>query len=504
MKRSEKIHLFPDVAPSSISLLPMLDRFHEGVMITDAKGVVLYMNDKQARIDDLKARDAIGRTVTELYRVDEGTSPTMACLKTGEVIEHLACYYRTHLGRIVNSVHNIYPIRADGRVIGVICYITDYKNIEQTFATVGQARPPQPLSTFGVSPAIDRTKPGKNGTRFTFDHIIGAQADLLAALKAARLASASPSPIMVFGETGTGKEMVAQSIHNDSPREKRPYVAINCAAIPENLLEGMLFGTSRGAFTGAIEKPGLFETADGGTLFLDEINAMSPGLQAKLLRFLQERKVRRVGAMQEIDVDLKIISSVNVPPHKAIESGAMRADLFYRLAVVFITIPPLRERNHDLPRLITHFLAKANASIGKRVTGIAPAVMKRFERYAWPGNVRELEHVIEGAMNMVAGDEKTIDTCHLSLPLEMDHPSPTGQPFRPRPIVFPMSSDRPSGSKATLTEMKTKSEITAIAAALTDSRGNAAQAARRLGISPQLMNYKLKRLGIDRRDFKKC
>ncbi len=509
MKRTEIYRLFPGIDPETISLLPVLDRFHEGVIITDRHGVILYMNGTQLRIDDLRIDDAIGRTVTELYRVDEGTSPTMACLKTGRPIENLACYYRTRLGKVVNSIHNIYPLRSDGRLIGAICCITDYKNIEQTLAAISQTGSPRSVSTFGVSPVTVRVKPGGNGTRYRFGDIIGAHADLLAAVKTAQLTSDSPSPIMLFGETGTGKEMFAQSIHNRSARKSRPYVAINCAAIPENLLEGLLFGTSKGAFTGAIDKAGLFETADGGTLFLDEINAMSPGLQAKLLRFLQERKVRRVGALQEIDVDLKVISSVNVLPHAAIESGSMRADLFYRLAVVFIKIPPLRARMEDLDRLAAHFLEKANDRLGRKVSGIAEDVIDRFKRYTWPGNVRELAHVIEGAMNM-AGAEATIRMHHLTLPLLMEHPQQAAAPplggsathsGRFTPAVSASSTDH-AFSGLTLAEMKTRSEIAKIQAALTATRGNAAGAARRLGISPQLMHYKLKRFGIDRRDFR--
>jgi arginine utilization regulatory protein len=500
--------IFPGIDPGTIALLPILDQFHEGVMITDVRGVVRYMNAAQARIDDLKAGDAIGRTVTDLYRVDEGTSPTMACLRTGQAIKNLACYYRTHLGRVVNSIHNIYPIRALGRVIGSICYISDYKSIQQTVTAGSRAGAAQSVAALGVSTVAGRMKTGANGTRYTFGDIIGTHADLLAAVKAAQLASDSPSPILIFGETGTGKEMFAQSVHNHSPRKTRPYVAINCAAIPENLLEGLLFGTSKGAFTGAIDKAGLFETADGGTLFLDEINAMSPGLQAKLLRFLQERKIRRVGAMQEIDVDLKIISSVNVPPHEAIDAASMRADLYYRLAVVFINIPALRERMDDLNRLATHFLTQSNSRLSRRVNGIAMDVIDRFKSYAWPGNVRELEHVIEGAMNL-AGKEKTIRMHHLSVAL------PTGTQPRaaapsPARSIHPNNRDGIGIGAApenpspclTLAEMKTKNEADSIMAALAATRGNAAGAARRLGISPQLMNYKLKRLGIDRLEFR--
>lgn len=510
MKRSEINQLFRGNDPATVSLLPVLDQFHEGVMITDSRGVVLYMNEAQARIDDLSIGDAIGRTVSDLYRVDEGSSPAMTCLRTGRAIENLACYYRTRLGRVVNSIHNVYPLLAHGRVMGVVCIITDYKNLEQTVAAIGRSGPPRSIETAGFFQGGNRIQSKGNGTRYAFGDVIGADADLLAAVKTARLASESPSPVMIFGETGTGKEMIAQSIHNQSPRKNRPFVAINCAAIPENLMEGMLFGTSKGAFTGAIDKAGLLETADGSTLFLDEINSMSPGLQAKLLRFLQERKVRRIGAMQEIDVELKVVSSVNAPPHAAIEAGTLRADLFYRLAVVFISIPPLRARKSDLDRLTAHFLAAANGHLGKRVEGLAMDVRNRFQRCDWPGNVRQLAHVIEGAMNMV-GDEKTIEMHHLAVPLQFEgapqpiraHGWPADRLNNDRArIVFPSFSEKSQSPARSLNQIKIENEISAIEAALTASGGNAARAARRLGISPQLMHYKLKRFGIDRLRFK--
>ena len=242
----------------------------------------------------------------------------------------------------------------------------------------------------------------------------------------------------------------------------------------------------------------MIEAASGGTLFLDEINSMSPSLQAKLLRFLQERKVRRVGATQEIPIDLKIISSVNVPPHLAIDSGALRADLFYRLAVVYIQIPPLRDRVGDINRLTAHFLDRAGTSMGKKASGIDGDVVNRFKVYTWPGNVRELEHVIEGAMNMV-GDEETIRLHHLSGPLRNWLPSRTE--FAPRANEFSPTGDTAGGFKKTLPQIKTEQEFAAIDVALTNSRGCAAEAARQLGISPQLLRYKLKRHEIDRRDY---
>ncbi len=521
MKRRRKKSIFPDSELKHISLLPILDNFYEGVTITDAEGVILYLNDRQAKIDDLDSGYAIGRKVTELYRVDEGISPSMTCLRTGLPIEGLACYYRTRLGKVVNSIHNVYPLKSNDKIIGAVIFITDYKTIEQTFSDLGMFHKSRELPTFGVAPLAEAARSKKNGTRFTFADLIGEDPDFLLAVRATRMASESPSPIMLFGETGTGKELFAQSIHNQSPRSRRPYVAINCAAIPENLLEGILFGTAKGAFTGAIDRPGLFETANGGTIFLDEVNSMTTGLQAKLLRILQERKVRRVGSLKEIPVDVKVVSSVNMEPHRAIETGALRPDLYYRLGVVFIRIPPLRERVWDLPRLVDHFFLKHNKILRKQVKGISADVMDLFRAYQWPGNVRELEHVIEGAMNMIQQAD-FIERRHLTVQLRTPLLSGEGDSGR-RTAAAETAGDAaiarlevPNGMAAQpssasdsrcllgkrLGDLRADSEIECIKAALADSAGNASEAARSLGISPQLMHYKLKRYGIALSFFK--
>ncbi|GBC61417.1 sigma-54-dependent Fis family transcriptional re gulator [Desulfonema ishimotonii] len=514
------IRLFPDVDPATFSFLPVLDQLHEGVMITDNKGIILYMNDIQAKIDDLIPSDVIGRKVTDVYHVDEGVSPTMQCIKSGQRIDNLACFYRTRLGKVVNSLHNIFPLNASGQLIGTICFIRDYGIIEQTLESVSRPEKRKDIRRISSLPAAPEKKRLRNGTRFTFEDIIGEMPEFLQAIESARLASDSPSSVMLFGETGTGKELLAQSIHNNSSRHSQQYVAVNCAAIPENLLEGILFGTAKGAFTGAMDKAGLFEKASGGTLFLDEINSMSVGLQAKLLRVLQERKVRRVGSLDEIAIDLKLISSVNENPHRAIRQGTFRADLLYRLGVVFIRIPPLREHKEDLEKLICHFLSKYNDILKKNVNAISSEVMALFESYDWPGNVRELEHVIEGAMNL-AGTRETIQVRHLAVHiggLSPTGPDPSAPPAtdgssdgedtsqtpqnRGRVnIVFPSAQASPKPDKS-LSEIQKQNEIETIRAALTKARGNAARAARQLKISPQLLHYKLKRYGIDAKAFK--
>jgi len=498
-----EIHrLFPDLDMNQFSLLPLLENFFEGILITDEYGRVLFVNEEQARIDDLPPALVLGKMVTDIYRVDVGDSPNMQCIKTGRPIKGFACYYRTCTGKIVNSIHNVFPLFEGRQLIGTICFIQDFSIIEQRFDAVNQG----PVPPGKKSPHL------ANGTRFRFGDILGESRQFLECVEAAKMTAQSVSPVMLYGETGTGKELIAQSIHNSSPRSSHPYVAINCAAIPENLLEGILFGTAKGAFTGAVDKQGLFEKADRGTLFLDEINSMTLGLQAKLLRFLQERKVRRVGSLAEVEVDLKIISSVNQNPHISIAKGNLRSDLFYRLAVVFILIPPLGERLGDLPILVTHFLKKTSLMLNKKVTGVSEDVMALFEQYAWPGNVRELEHIIEGGMNLV-GNGNTLMARHLPSHLALffkdrwegtpfSDKAETGSPHLYTP--FPSagdSLDSQAKDRPSLAETRKDNELSMINQALTTTFGKPSAAARILGISPQLLNYKMKKYQLNRWDY---
>jgi transcriptional regulator with PAS, ATPase and Fis domain len=218
---------------------------------------------------------------------------------------------------------------------------------------------------------------------------------------------------LITGESGTGKEIVAQTIHQLSPRRDGPFIAINCAALPESLMESELFGYEKGAFTGAAERrPGRFEVADGGTLFLDEVAEMHPSAQAKLLRVLEDQRVRRLSARNEIKVDVRVLAATNKVPEDAIRSGHLRADLYYRLNVFEIQLPPVRDRKQDLPLLAMTWLELLNRKHGCSVSGIEPEVMDEFQQHDWPGNVRELRNVLERAV-IVAG-KGMIAPCHLS------------------------------------------------------------------------------------------
>ena len=242
-------------------------------------------------------------------------------------------------------------------------------------------------------------------------------------------AAKSDSSVMIYGETGTGKELIAQSLHNASKRANGPFLAINCAALPEPLLESLLFGTERGSYTGAESRAGLFEQANHGTLLLDELNSMNISVQSKLLRVLQDGMVRRVGGVSETHVDVRVLSSINVPPYQAIAEGNLRQDLFYRLGVVNITVPPLRERREDIPLLAKQFIMEFNKKLGKNVSTLHPDTLKLLQEYHWPGNVREFQHVIEHAMNIIPADCSVLTPEYIFMPSLQHPPAASRTPF---------------------------------------------------------------------------
>ena len=496
-KNSKKKYRAIDITHGD--LLPILNAIDQGILITDSAGDILHYNRSHAEMDGLSYDEVVGRNVTDVYELDEASSIVCRCLKTKKPIINSSCVYKARNGRVVTSLHNVFPLEKNGRLIGTISFVKDYEYLDGLINPDGETPDRMPIA---------------NETRFSFNDIVGSNAQMLAAANKARMASVSPSPILLYGETGTGKELFAQSIHNFSPRKDALYMAVNCAAIPENLLEGILFGTARGAFTGAIDKPGLLEQANGGTLFLDEINSMPISLQSKLLRVLQEKKVRRIGALKELNLDLKIISSVNVLPQVAVQDGTMRKDLLYRLSVVYIPIPSLRERSDDIEDLAMYFIKKHNRSMGKNVAGISENVRRFFKGHQWPGNVRELENVIEGAMNMVES-EMTIEAWHLSsffydgndklthttigkpenVSVDESQGIPgTGHDSRPT-FQDKLSDGNNRLQPHTIGHLNRK----IIERALTASGGNVSKAAIALDVARQTLHQKIKKYDIDKK-----
>ncbi|MFZ7942613.1 sigma-54 interaction domain-containing protein [Neobacillus sp. 19] len=325
----------------------------------------------------------------------------------------------------------------------------------------------------------------KNNTRFQFENIVFSSREMALTVEQARRSARSRSNILIVGETGTGKELFAQSIHNESPRKNGTFIAQNCAALPESLLESLLFGTTVGSFTGAVDRPGLFEQANGGTLLLDEINSMGTSLQAKLLRVIQERKVQRLGSSKLIQIDVRVMATMNEEPLEAVANGRLREDLYYRLGVVNLVIPPLRNRKEDIRILTDYFIRKHAKLLDVNVEGLEPEIFQLFMDYHWPGNVRQLEHVIEGCLNLVY-DERTIGYELLPpvLKMKLQHQERPLSPESSFPYI------------GTLPEQMEKLERIMIEQALKQSDGNITKAGEQLGISRQNLNYKLKKYMI--------
>ena len=315
--------------------------------------------------------------------------------------------------------------------------------------------------------------------RYDFGQIIGRSPKMQEIFDAAGRVAPTRTTVLLGGESGTGKGMLARAIHVNSPRRDKPFVKINCSAIPENLMEAELFGYEKGAFTGAAQPhPGKFEQADGGTAFLDEIGDVPPGVQVKLLRVLQEREFARLGSTKTTEVDVRIVAATNQDLRVALEQRTFREDLYYRLNVLPINLPPLRERKEDIPYLVDHFLAKFAADTGNRVKGISDAAREKLIGYYWPGNVRELENIIERAMVLSNSETVGADDIHLDHQRAMPMPDGDG-PFLPQGTTLEQY------------------EQELIREAMRRSGDNKSQAARLLGVTRNALRYRLSQMGVE-------
>ena len=469
-----------------------------GITVVREDGSIIYYNDAQAKLDGLNPADVLGRLVHHIYDFTPEDSPTMRALRTGETTRDDVHYYRTRQGKLINSTNIIYPLRAGERLLGAICFITGYAAVRMQdglpeVENDGGGKLPGPNST---------TIPGKR--HYSFASLIGENAALREAAELAEKSARNQSSVMLVGETGVGKEIFAQAIHYAGSRKGKPFTAVNCAAVPAGLLEGILFGTVKGAFTGALNTPGLFEETNGGTLYLDEVDSMPISLQSKMLRALQEKRIRRIGEGRERDVDVRIVSSVGKNPAELVEEGLMRPDFYYRLGVVKISIPPLRERMDDLHALIRHFLRKHSEALGVAVPLVTPEAMALLYSHKWPGNVRELEHAIEASLALMEPESELGPAYLCRACPDICGPSQGERrlfPLPNPPAAVPAHDDRESGGTG-LREAKDSMEANALARALRSSAGNVALAARLLGLSPQLLHYKMKKHGLNATAFK--
>jgi two-component system response regulator PilR (NtrC family) len=325
------------------------------------------------------------------------------------------------------------------------------------------------------------------GSSHSFSSIIGRSEAMLAIFGLIERIAPTTSTVLIHGESGTGKELVARAIHFNSARKDRPFVALNCGALPETLLDSELFGHVRGAFTGAdTNKKGLIEVAETGTIFLDEISEMSPMVQVKLLRVLQERKFRRLGGTEEVDADIRIIAATNRDLSKMVAEGRFREDLFYRINVIPLKLPPLRERRDDIPALAEHFVAKFAHQMDKTITGISGDAMRMLQGHTWPGNVRELENAMERAVAL----ERTATILPESLP------EAVAAPPAPSADAVPGTPELLAGGSIDLEAHVARVEREYLAEALKQAQGVKTKAAERLGLTFRQFRYLLKKYDV--------
>ncbi|MDI3091162.1 sigma 54-interacting transcriptional regulator [Priestia megaterium] len=449
----------------------VLESAYEGIVIVDTDGIIKEFNEAYCRFLGKKREEAIGKHVTEII---ENTRVHIVS-ETGTDERG----YVQHIQGQDMIVHRI-PIRKEGKIVGAIGMLI-FEGVSELYNILGRMQELSRKVTEAHLPNHEQTENNNH-----FDQIIGESPAIQTVKEIARKAAKTPSTVLITGESGTGKELFAKAIHYSSPFSEGPFVSINCAAIPEQLLEAELFGYEEGAFTGARKggKPGKFEQAHKGTLFLDEIGDMPLLMQAKILRVLQDREVERVGGMKSQHVDVRIIAATNKRLEDLVKKGEFREDLYYRLNIIRLSIPPLIERKEDIQILLIHHLKSFCEKFGIIKKSFSFEAMRYLQEYQWPGNIRELVNTVEMLVSLVENQEIT----------EKDLPAH----FRKKDTSS-FITEKTSDTNRLLKKVREdilSNEKDAILKALADVNGNKAAAARILGIQRSTLYIKLKKYGL--------
>jgi len=446
------------------TLAAVLDATEDAVCVVDGEDRVTAWNRKAEQLWNIKAADILGRNINDFF------SNVMVTRVSRDRRVVRGQYHQplpgTHV--LINAV----PVSVEGAVVGAVSAEKDITEIVHLNRELTKAS----LEVRQLQEAVSQ------GTRTTdaFRHLLGHHPRMREVIALAARAAPTDATVLIRGESGTGKEILARGVHDASRRAGKPFIVINCGAIPGDLFESELFGYEEGAFTGASRggKPGLLELADGGTLFLDEIGELPPLLQVKLLRVLQERKFYRVGGCRPVTVDVRVIAATNRRLEAMISSGQFREDLYYRLNVISLAIPPLRERQSDIPELTYHFLHEYGQLYGKEIAEVQPHVMASLIAYPWPGNVRELRNTVERLVVLAEGD--TIDAAAVPGP----RPEPSGRTAVEGAVRTGLQSAAQRAERETIIQ------------ALAEASGNRTVAARILKIPRSTLYYKMNRLGL--------
>lgn len=486
-------------SPIFAEMLNKLDNF---IYIYDETGHLVFMNHAAEKFENVTLSDMIGHHIQEDYLQDY--SPSLAALETKQEVSDMQNTY-TLRGKHFSLASKSYPLFLENKLIGVYTVQSDVTTFEKMFSENLQYQ--------------SKTTPAANSAE-PFSQLIGQDEMFLKCVDIARLAAQNDSNILLTGPTGSGKEVFAKSIHKASSRRNNPFFPINCAAIPDALFESILFGTTKGSFTGATDKVGILEQAKSGTLFLDELNSMPLSSQAKLLRVLEEKEFRMLGGNKNIKTDVRIISSMNATQTDAIESHALREDLFFRLSVVNIEIPPLCQRGNDILLLADHFIQMYSKKFHKNIAALSHDTKNFFLEYQWPGNVRQLRHVIESATSLAPDTREEItmnmlpqyifEKTHMSYDTLRTPANLVTRPANVSPVSKQGTQTTEDTLQGTSKEEVSETDTTVydtlkaaeneekkqIIQTLIANKGNVSKSAKLLGMHRQSLIYRIKKYGI--------
>jgi PAS domain S-box-containing protein len=441
----------------------ILDNIYNGVMITDPEGKIIFFSKTYGNFLGIDPKETIGKHCTEMI---ENTRMDIVA-KTG--IPEIDQPHRI-MGQ--DMVVQRIPIKLDGKVIAVYGQVM-FKDVRDVQALANKLNFLESKVEF-----YEKELESLRSSKYTINNIVGKTEGIVELKKLALKAAATNAPVLLIGESGTGKELFAHAIHHASERRRYPFIRLNCAAIPKDLLEAELFGYEPGAFTGAGSKgkPGKFELAHQGTIFLDEISDLPLEMQPKLLRVLEEKEMERLGGTRLTKCDFRLIAASHENLEKCVEEGKFRKDLYYRLNVIPIQIPPLRERKEDIPTIAEHLIQTLNKDLGTNVTKISPEILNILENYDWPGNIRELSNILERILYSIDGD--TIQIQHLPIFLQS------------------MSAGSMKLQPTLLRRLREDMEKEALIQAIRISKDNKNKAAKLLGIHRTALYKKMKKLNI--------
>lgn len=425
----------------------------------------------------------LNKNFFEVYpNLNQNNSSISECIKSRKIVEKENQKFVDMNGNTFNTKNLTIPIINRGEIVGAIELSKDITSIDDDIQSKVKSNN-EDEATIELNNAVEK---------ITFDDIVTTNKDMLMNIEKAKIYAKSNNPILIYGETGTGKEMYVQAMINYSKKKNEKFIAQNCAAIPEGLFESLLFGTEAGAYTGAKKSKGLFEIADGGTLFLDEINSMPLNLQAKLLRVIQDKKIRAVGSVSEKTVNVKIMAAMNIDPMEAIRTKVLREDLFYRFSSGTLRLVPLRERIEDIAVYIHKFIEICNDDYKKDVKGVSRDLMKLFMNYEWKGNVRELKHIIESMVSIA--DSKTLEIAQL--PIYMKNKLDIGGNHKKQ------KEEQGFETLMSLNDTVKKVETDLIIKALVHTGGNLTKSGVLLKIPRQTLKYKINQYNIDLKKYK--